>query len=125
VHSQRRATSGAILQRLAAAFPSQNSITADTLKVYIESLSDYSPEVLAQAAQEWIRTGKFFPKVAELREIADRIAKQSRAEPDVLALPEYASWEQDREASEREPERVERARAELNRRVGNIGKGPR
>lgn len=77
----------AILRRLAAAFPSQTPITEQTLEVYLEHLTDYPPETLARACESWIRTGKFWPKVAELRERADQCARQQPTERR-LELPE-------------------------------------
>jgi len=52
---------------LVAAFPSAN-ISADTIAVYVEMLSDLEPALLKLAAKKAITDGRFFPSVNELRE---------------------------------------------------------
>lgn len=43
---------------------------AARLEVYIETLGDIPPDVLGEACVEAVKTCKFFPKVAELRELS-------------------------------------------------------
>ena len=49
------------------------SLDADVLGIYKDALSDIDDDVIDQAATEHIRTSRWFPKVSELREIAERI----------------------------------------------------
>ena len=41
-------------------------------KAYNQVLGELHPEALETAAGKWLQTGKFFPKPAELRELARR-----------------------------------------------------
>lgn len=59
----------ALIANLARAYPRQ-AITAETLAVYVEHLSDIPDDLLADIGREWIRTERFFPSIAELRNAA-------------------------------------------------------
>lgn len=52
---------------LASAFPG-TSLEKQTMDVYFERLKDFSPKHFERAVLHHIDTGKWFPKIAELRE---------------------------------------------------------
>lgn len=47
-------------------------ITPAQVQLYVRALADLDAGVLEEAAAEYVQTGKWFPKVSELREIAKR-----------------------------------------------------
>lgn len=51
---------------LAAAYPSFN-VPKETVKVYVQMLSDIPTGALESAVAELIRTSKFFPTVSDIR----------------------------------------------------------
>lgn len=54
------------------------------LRLYVRALSDLTGAELQAAADEYIKTGKWFPKVSELRDIAERLGKQPALQHDLL-----------------------------------------
>lgn len=54
---------------LAKAFPRQ-AVSGDSVRVYRRALEDIPPAVLQETVDELIRTSRFFPTVAEIREAA-------------------------------------------------------
>lgn len=60
-----------LVRRLMAAFP-RHQVTKETVAVYAESLADLEVTAAREAVQEAIVTLKFFPAIAEIREIAAR-----------------------------------------------------
>lgn len=62
----------AILGTISFALPKRQSDADATamLEVYIQTLSDIPDDILAEAGIKAVQTLKFFPKVAELRELA-------------------------------------------------------
>jgi len=60
-----------LIQRLAAAHP-RATIPPATIAVYAEALADLDLDVATAAVDEAIATLKFFPAIAELRELAAR-----------------------------------------------------
>lgn len=60
-----------LVARLRAAHPRQQ-IPPETARVYAEALADLDVDVATAAVDEAIATLKFFPSVAELRELAAR-----------------------------------------------------
>jgi hypothetical protein len=74
--------------------------------MYVSILSDLSPAELVDAAREYCRRGRFFPKPAELIEAAERVRGQEP--PDrTPALPQFTSADLE--------ENQERARANIAR----------
>ncbi len=63
-------------------------MTAARLKIYTANLADLTRDALAQAVARALRECKFFPAVAELRELAS--AKRS----DLEAIKAEADWQQ-------------------------------
>jgi hypothetical protein len=62
----------AVLGTISCALPKRQT-DADAqamLEVYIRALADIPPDILEHAGMEAVKTCKFFPKVAELRELA-------------------------------------------------------
>lgn len=53
---------------LAAAYPSV-ALSTQALKVYVNALLDISPELLAAAVNQLLAQSKFFPSVAEIRQM--------------------------------------------------------
>lgn len=62
-----------ILERLALAYP-ERRLERSTLRVYCEHLAEIPPDLLRRAADQHINTSNFFPRIAELRLIAQQIA---------------------------------------------------
>lgn len=56
-----------ILVALTTAFP-REKVSLETKVQYAEHLSDLPPEALEAAARDYIRTARFFPTIADLRE---------------------------------------------------------
>ncbi len=54
------------IRRLIAAFP-QPPVSAETMAVYIDALSDMNPDALRQAVDVVIRSDDWFPKIKRLR----------------------------------------------------------
>ena len=65
-----------ILETLSAAYPNR-SRDQRTVQLYVERLSDIPVYLLDQAASQHIATSNWFPKIAELRAAAARIAGTS------------------------------------------------
>lgn len=63
---QQNVSIAALVGALAAAFP-HATITKETLKVYVQALSDVEPEVLAAAVNQCLAESEFFPTVAKIR----------------------------------------------------------
>jgi len=62
-----------ILKRIARAYP-EKRLEQDTLLVYQEELADIPALLLAQAASQHIRTSTYFPRVSDLRQVAQQLA---------------------------------------------------
>ncbi len=60
----------ALLWDLIAAFPNAQ-IGAETIRVYSRKLSDIPTEHLAEAMDQLAGTARFFPTIAEIREVAE------------------------------------------------------
>lgn len=58
------------IRRLVAAFP-QPPVSAETVAVYVDALSDMDPEVLRTAVDLVIRSDEWFPKIKRLRTACD------------------------------------------------------
>ena len=52
----------------------QEEIESPTVKLYESSLKDISPDLLAQTVQSVVRSSRFFPSIAEIRETAATLA---------------------------------------------------
>lgn len=65
-----------LLRILRSVWPN-TEINADTVTAYQWALEDLTMADGERAAKTWMRTGKFFPKPAELREIVGRAAVDS------------------------------------------------
>lgn len=74
-----------ILTLLVQAYPDRH-VDQDTLLLYFDSLSDIPLALLEQAARQHIRTSPWFPKIAELRQIAASLARLPRDAPDMRAV---------------------------------------
>ena len=60
-----------ILAPLVVVFGVTDAATTPTFwRAYEAVLAEHHPEALEAAAGKWLQTGKFFPKPAELRELA-------------------------------------------------------
>lgn len=64
----------AVLLRVLRSVWPNTEINADTVKAYEWALEDISVSDGERSVREWMRTGKFFPKPSELREIVSRAA---------------------------------------------------
>jgi hypothetical protein len=62
-----------ILKSLTSYYAGQN-IERDALQIYLDNLTDVPAWLLAQAARRHIQASTWFPKVAELRQLAAQIA---------------------------------------------------
>ena len=62
------------LALLTAAFSKE--LPKPTVRIYLTALEDLSPEFLLRACDEIIKTSKFFPTIAEIRETAMRLDDQ-------------------------------------------------
>ena len=73
-----------------------------TIRIYLNAMADLSPEVLARACDEIIKTSKFFPTVAEIREVTMRLDER-------IALPQAwdEAWEEVMTKIQREGRRRE------------------
>ena len=63
----------AVLKTLSSAYPDKKH-NETTLKLYYELLADIPPRILDKAARLHIRSSVWFPRIAELRQLAARIA---------------------------------------------------
>ena len=61
------------LERLTYAYPSQK-LERQTLEVYLEKLADIPGYLLERAVDKHIKSSKWFPRVAELRDTATDLA---------------------------------------------------
>ena len=68
-----------VLEEMAGAYP-EKALTRETLELYLQSLGDIPGGVLHAAARQHIRNSAWFPKIAELRQIALRLAGVVRFE---------------------------------------------
>jgi hypothetical protein len=75
----------AVMLRVLRSVWPNTEINADTVKAYEWALEDISAADGERAVRTWMRTGKFFPKPAELRELVSRAVLG----PDELA---EAAW---------------------------------
>lgn len=73
-----------ILRRLALAFPGQK-LEMETLGIYVARLRDIPGWLLNQTIDQLIESAAFFPKIAEIRETAAKIANTK----DFELLPPY------------------------------------
>ena len=62
------------LERLAYAYPGQK-LERQTLEVYLEKLADIPGYLLERAVDEHVKSSKWFPRVAELRDTAADLAQ--------------------------------------------------
>jgi hypothetical protein len=67
----------ALFKKLLIAFPDakRNGVNKETAALYQRKLSDIPDQVLERAIEAYIDNGKWFPKIAELREAARKVAK--------------------------------------------------
>jgi hypothetical protein len=73
------------LALLTAAFGKE--LPKPTVRIYLNAMEDLSPEVIVKACDEIIKTSKFFPTVAEIREVTMRLDENIN-----LPLPWDAAW---------------------------------
>jgi hypothetical protein len=66
-----------ILEQLSLAYP-EKRLEAKTLQVYLEHLDDIPPYLLEAAVRAHIQASAWFPRVAELRALAARLAGTSQ-----------------------------------------------
>jgi hypothetical protein len=74
-----------ILEQLGLAYP-EKRLEAATLQVYLENLEDIPPYLLEAAVRAHIQASSWFPRIAELRALAARLAGTSQFD----TLPERA-----------------------------------
>ena len=74
----------AILKTLLSAYP-DHRIEKSTLQVYLDRLADIPAYLLAAAAEAHIEKSNWYPKIAELRQAAARLAGTQ----DFSTLPPY------------------------------------
>jgi hypothetical protein len=72
-----------ILEQLSLAYP-EKRLEAATLQVYLENLDDIPPYLLEAAVRAHIQASGWFPRIADLRALAARLAGTSQFD----ALPE-------------------------------------
>jgi hypothetical protein len=60
-----------------------------TLKIYIEELADIPPQLLQQAASQHIRTSPYFPRIADLRQVAHQISGAANFSSQAPAAIDY------------------------------------
>lgn len=81
-----------IVAALAAMYP-REEIAVKTLDGYVKHLEDINPALLEQAVAATIRTSKWFPTVAEIRQTAAELALQLPRDPEALAqVEERITW---------------------------------
>ena len=80
-----------ILQRISHAFP-EKPLDEFTLKVYVDELADIPVMLLERAARQHIRTSSFFPRISELRQVADQIARLIFDSPASLLERVISPW---------------------------------
>lgn len=66
------AESASLIAMLAAAFP-EFTLSDETLQLYTVFLSDVPAELGGRAAATWIARERRFPRIAELRELVERV----------------------------------------------------
>jgi pterin-4a-carbinolamine dehydratase len=83
------------ISRLLDAYPNFTPRNAKgTIDTYVMHLSDIPEWLLSQAVDEHIKTSKFFPSVAELRDLAKRLANTADIEHAHPAV-EIPTWSVD------------------------------
>jgi hypothetical protein len=75
---------GRVLADLVEALPPQHPLSREAVRVYRENLGDVPPGLLQAAARRCIRTCRWFPKIAELREAAAEISLDLPSEGQAL-----------------------------------------
>jgi len=73
------------LANLVDALPTKPPVTLERVGIYLAELADIPPGTLREACQRLIRTSRFFPTVAEIREVAAEIALALPTEAEALA----------------------------------------
>lgn len=117
-----------VLADLVDALPPQQPLTAGAAEVYRRNLADVPPALLQQAAERCIRTCRWFPRVAEIREAAAEIALQLPGEARALdQIDNRVRWARD--GQQGEPPPVDPLVVEALARVGGYpawrgGDGP-
>lgn len=91
------------------------------LGLYVRALSDLTPDELEHAAAEHIKVNKWFPKVSELRELAEKRTAQKPPQRDELEAELYALEDNFFQARQYDPARLEHM-AQLYDRVGRESK---
>ena len=72
------------------------SLSDNTIRIYVETLSDIPPEILDATAKEYIKEGSpFMPKVAELRRMELQVRKSNRSLDVLQLIPGAAQTEAD------------------------------
>jgi len=87
----------AVLEALGNAYPRQ-PISKQTAELYMRFLTDIPGDLLWQVAEHYITTSSYFPRIAELRTLATRLAGTSKfnslaaptSSPDTLAYQAQA-----------------------------------
>ena len=80
-----------LLNDLMMAFPG-NKLSVENLAVYAEYLSDIPEAVLAKAVRNIIVKSTFFPKVAEIRAEAERVAHETMQKMDRELTSSRVRW---------------------------------
>jgi hypothetical protein len=89
-----------LVAELAAAFPRQ-PVTADNVRAYARALDDLPLTVLTATVRELVRTSRFFPTVAEIREAAAERTLGLPSEAEALEQVEIrARWARDHDGQE-------------------------
>lgn len=70
---------GLAIRHLALGFPSF-VLPADSAGAYVDDLGDLQTEHLLEAVRRIRRVARFFPTIAEIREVAHEVAEERRAE---------------------------------------------
>lgn len=129
-----------IMGRLAVACKGQSADNERMVKaraaMHLQYLGDYPGDVIALAADEWIRGNVWFPAISELRAICDRIQGERTRIWNRLKRAHQASWEAERQrqreaqiaADLADPEKramVDRALADAKARLMQPAPAPR
>jgi hypothetical protein len=77
-----------VLEMLALAYPDR-SPDRQTLQLYLEHLADIPLQLLERAARQHIDSSPWFPRIADLRQLAARLANTSRFD----TLPPPATYD--------------------------------
>jgi hypothetical protein len=80
---QQNVSIAGLVGALAAAFP-HATITKETLKVYVQALSDIEPGVLAAAVNQCLAESEFFPTVAKIRQMCLALTSDVTRQPSGL-----------------------------------------